>query len=266
MPVVPAWMSTRSDCAKMASPAATSNDPATASPLRTRSQVSRVRLQRPSGVWRQIDPFEHEVRIGDEKRPFVGEPLRSHLKLGRSGVCHRDCVFDVKFTLPAVIEQTERRVAALLDLRNDEPCADRVNRSGGHGNDIVWQTRLATRQDPRSSRRRIASRNCCGVSRRLRPRATLASGAALRTYQASVLPFGSPIECAYASSGWTWMESGWLVNSSLSRSEESVPACRVVRTRFRRCGRLHGLRCSKDVDRPRPKASAAPVYAQVRSP
>ena len=95
------------------------------------------RLQAPGGVWRQIDPFEHEMRIGNEKRPFVGEPVRLHLEIGRSGVRHRDCVFDVKFTLPAVIEQTKRRIAALLDFRNDEPCADRVDRSGGHENNVV---------------------------------------------------------------------------------------------------------------------------------
>ena len=53
----------------------------------------------------------------------------------------------------------------------------------------------------------------------MRPRATLAPGAALRTYHASVLPFGSPIDRAYASLGWTWMERGSLVKSSLSRSE-----------------------------------------------
>ena len=54
----------------------------------------------------------------------------------------------------------------------------------------------------------MARRNCAGLMRRFRPKAILASGAALRTYQASVLPFGSPIDCAYASSGWTWMERG----------------------------------------------------------
>ena len=97
------------------------------------------RLQAPSGVWRQIDPLEHEVGAGDEKRPFVGEPVRSHPKMGRSGVCHRDCAFDVKLTLAAVIEQAERCVAALLDLCDDEPGADRVNRSGGHENDVVRQ-------------------------------------------------------------------------------------------------------------------------------
>ena len=108
-----------------------------APPLENEKPGLSFRFQAPSGVWRQIDPFEHEVGIGDEQRSFVGEPVRPHLKLGRSGVRHRDRAFDVKLTLPAVIEQAERRVAALLDLCDDEARADRVNRSGGHGNDVA---------------------------------------------------------------------------------------------------------------------------------
>ena len=65
----------------------------------------------------------------------------------------------------------------------------------------------------------MASRSCCGVRRRQRPRATLAPGAALRTYQTSLLPLGRPIACANVSFGCTWMERGWLVNSNFSKSE-----------------------------------------------
>ena len=43
-----------------------------------------VRFQAPSGVWRQIDLFEHEIRTGNEKSPFVGEPVRLHPEIGRS--------------------------------------------------------------------------------------------------------------------------------------------------------------------------------------
>ena len=42
-----------------------------------------VRSQAPSGVWRQIDPFEHECGTGNEKSPFVGEPVRLHPEIGR---------------------------------------------------------------------------------------------------------------------------------------------------------------------------------------
>ena len=52
MPMGPACISTRSDCAKTASPAATSNDPARALPLTTSSQVSRSASRLPGGAWR----------------------------------------------------------------------------------------------------------------------------------------------------------------------------------------------------------------------
>jgi hypothetical protein len=51
--------------------------------------------------------------------------------MGWPGVSNRDCVLDVRLALAAAIEQAERRVAALLDLGNDEPRADRLDRSGG---------------------------------------------------------------------------------------------------------------------------------------
>ena len=89
------------------------------------------------GVWRQLDPLEHEVGSGDEQRPLVAEPVRSHPCAGRAGVRHRDRAIDVKLALAAVIEQAERCVAALLDLGNDKPGADRVDRSGGHGDGVV---------------------------------------------------------------------------------------------------------------------------------
>ena len=43
----------------------------------------------------------------------------------------------MKLTFPTEIEQTECRVASLLEFRNDETRANRVNRSCGHENDIV---------------------------------------------------------------------------------------------------------------------------------
>ena len=48
-----------------------------------------------------------------------------------------DCAFDVELALATVIEQTERCIAALLDLRNDEPGANCVNRSGWHEKGII---------------------------------------------------------------------------------------------------------------------------------
>ena len=137
MPMAPAWMSTRSDCAKTASPVVNVERSGASAAAENEKPGLSVRFQAPGGVWRQIDLFEHEMRIGNEKRPFVGEPVRLHLEIGRSGVRNRHCVFDMKFTLPAVIEQTKRRVAALLDFRNDEPRANRVDRPGGHEDDVA---------------------------------------------------------------------------------------------------------------------------------
>ena len=100
-----------------------------------------VRFQTPRGVWRQIDPFEYEVWVGNEKSPLHGKLVRLRLKFGRPGLRHRDGVFDVKFTLPPVIEQTECHVASLLDFRNDEACANRVNCPRGHENDVICRHR-----------------------------------------------------------------------------------------------------------------------------
>ena len=43
----------------------------------------------------------------------------------------------MKFTLTAEIEQTECQVAPLLEFRNYEACANRVNRSRRHEDDVV---------------------------------------------------------------------------------------------------------------------------------
>ena len=48
-------------------------------------------VQAPRCAWRQIDPFEHEVGGGDEKRPLIGEPARWRPNRGRSGICYGDC-------------------------------------------------------------------------------------------------------------------------------------------------------------------------------
>ena len=93
-------------------------------------------VEAPRGIRRQLDPLKHEVRTGNEKRPLVSEPDRVSLDMSWPGVRRRDCILDVKGTLPTVIEETKRGVAALLDFRDDEPRADRVDRAGGHENGI----------------------------------------------------------------------------------------------------------------------------------
>ena len=141
MPSGPACMSTRSDCAKTASPMATPSFPARALPLTTSSQVSR------SASRRNTEPGANSIRsnakcgVGYQKRPFVREALRFQAYVGRPRVCHSDGVCNVKIALAAEIEHAERCIAALLDLRNDETCADRVDRTGGNENNITRQHR-----------------------------------------------------------------------------------------------------------------------------
>ena len=93
-------------------------------------------VEAPSGIRWQLDPLKHEVRTGNEQRPFVSQPIRVSLDMSWPGVRSRDCILDVKGTLPTMIEETKRGVAALLYFRDDEPRADRVNRTGGHENGI----------------------------------------------------------------------------------------------------------------------------------
>jgi hypothetical protein len=75
-----------------------------------------------------------------------------------------------------------------------------------------------------------------------------ASGFAEMMYQASLLPFDIPIARANVSSGWTWIDNGSLVNSSLSskagleallsaRSNHSSPTASFVPSML-----LHGRR------------------------
>src|SRR5205807_8412011 len=97
----------------------------------------------------------------------------------------------------------------------------------------------------------IAARNCTAVSARFNPSAILALGAADRTYHASVLPFGNPIDLASVSSGCTWMESGWAVKSSLSSRDGAVAPVSARSNQSSPIGepapsiRLHGARLAQ---------------------
>ena len=68
--LLPVWISTRSECAKMASPLATLNVPTTALSTERQEPCLPFCLEAHVLAGRQIDPFEHEVGIGNEKRPF----------------------------------------------------------------------------------------------------------------------------------------------------------------------------------------------------
>ena len=93
-------------------------------------------VEAPSGIRRQLNPLKHEVRTGNEQRPFVSQLIRVSLDMSWPSVRGRDCILDVKGTLPPVIEETKRGVAALLNFCDDEPRADRVDRASGHEDGI----------------------------------------------------------------------------------------------------------------------------------
>ena len=139
---------------------------------------------------------------GDEQRTLVGQPVRSHPAMSWSGVDHRDCSLDVEVALATVVDRWKSRRRAAGSRQSQPPHRWRELFPPAQ----KWrrpETRFATRHVSAIEPSSTASRSCCCVSLRSRPTATLAPGAALRTYQASVLPLGSPIEWAYASLGWT---------------------------------------------------------------
>ena len=135
-------MSIRSDCANSALACGDLERSGHRAAAENEKPGLAFRLQGPGGVGGKIDPFEYEVWVGHEELAFSGKLARPHLKVSRSGVGHDDGIFDVKFTLPAGIEQPECRVAALLKFGNDEPGADRVNSAGGHENDVARRHRM----------------------------------------------------------------------------------------------------------------------------
>ena len=172
----------------MASPVATLNVPARALPLTTSSQVSRSASRLERGARRQFDPFEREVRVGYQKRPFIREPLRFEVNVGRPRVCHGDGVLQ----RAAHACGRNRTCGTLRRSAAGSPQSRDPRRSRGSYRRERRQhhppTPSATRQDPRSSRRRQPRAIAAERSRFFRPRAILAPGAALRMYQASVLP------------------------------------------------------------------------------
>ena len=141
MPSGPACMSTLSDCAKTASPVATFERPGAGAAADNEQPSLALRLEADRGARRQLDPFEHEVRVGCQKDPFVREPPRFRASVGRPRVCHGDGICNVKVTLAAEIEHAERDIAALLDLRNHKTRTDRVDGTGGNKNHVARQHR-----------------------------------------------------------------------------------------------------------------------------
>jgi len=85
----------------------------------------------------KIDPLKHKMRVGDEHRSGGGETSWRALNSNRPGIGNRDGAVFVQFALPAVIEQPEGRVAALLNLGQHDAGADGVDRAGRNEDDVA---------------------------------------------------------------------------------------------------------------------------------
>ena len=86
------------------------------------------------------------MRVGNEKPPFGGKLVLLNLKISRSEVGHCNGFLDMKFAFTPVIEQTECRVAPLLEFCNNETGANCVNRPGGHQNRVVCRHRAPSNE------------------------------------------------------------------------------------------------------------------------
>ena len=107
----------------------------------------------------------------------------------------------MQFALPAVVEQAECRVAALLNFGEHDAGADGVDGAGRDEDDVAFRDRapldeVGDRAVPDRGAQLLRRELLLQSDGDLRVRA-----AAERMYHASVLPFGKPIERANASSG-----------------------------------------------------------------
>ena len=142
---------------KMASPAKAFIGPIRAWPSRTRTQVSFSASSSQFDLGGKFNPFKDEMRVAASRVLAVGEALGARLAFGRPRFGGRHSLVDVNLPFPAVVEQTKRRIASLLDFGNRQARADGVNRAGGDVNDIVLHNTRAREPDPRSNRPRSRS-------------------------------------------------------------------------------------------------------------
>src|SRR5258705_10935076 len=82
----------------------------------------------------------------DKNRPLNGQTDRIRWGPKRPGVGNGDAIVDVQFTLSAVVEQAECRVAALLNLAEHDAGAEGVNGAGRNEDDIAFRNRTPLNQ------------------------------------------------------------------------------------------------------------------------
>ena len=98
-------------------------------------------MERPVRIRREVDPLEHKMRACDQGRSSRGETSRTGLGLSRPGIGDGDGVVFVQFALPAIVEQTERRVAVLLNLGEHDAGAYGVDGAGRDEDDVAFRDR-----------------------------------------------------------------------------------------------------------------------------
>ena len=112
---------------KTASPANVFTSPIRAWPLRRSSQVSCGGPDNPLRARRSIDLLKDEVGGGDEKRSSRSQSLREGTSRRHPGIGDRDGLLNMQIPGPSIVEQTEGRVATLLDLGDHETGPDGVD-------------------------------------------------------------------------------------------------------------------------------------------
>jgi len=95
----------------------------------------------PARVGRQIDPLQHEMAAGGEQRSLGGKTPRTALNPSRSRIGHCHGIVFMQFALPALIEQTECGVAALLNFGKHDARADGVDGARGHQDNVTFDDR-----------------------------------------------------------------------------------------------------------------------------
>jgi len=76
-----------------------------------------VGIERPDRIRREIDPLKHKMRACNEDGSSGGEMSWGGLSLNRPGMASGDRVGFVQLALPAIVEQSERNVAAPAESR-----------------------------------------------------------------------------------------------------------------------------------------------------
>src|ERR1700687_2037302 len=100
-----------------------------------------IGIKRPIRIRREIDPLKNEMRACDQDHSSGSEASWTGLSLNRPRIGNGDSAIFVQLALPAIVKQTERHVAMLLDLGEHDAGAYGVDRAGGDEDDVAFYDR-----------------------------------------------------------------------------------------------------------------------------